>query len=80
MRNAMLRELMALLGIDKTFGLPYQPTYQAPTERSHHETKVTLTCILEDLIKSKPTLGNAPPRSRVLNLHHTYGQFRHLPA
>ena len=55
MRNAIIRELSALLGIDKTCGEPYQPTYQAPTERSHVETQATLTCLLEDLAKGKPT-------------------------
>ena len=54
MKNAIIRELTALLGIDKTYGLPYQPTFQAPTERDHLESKLTLTCILGDLAASRP--------------------------
>lgn len=54
MRNAIIRELTALLGIDKTLGLPYQPTFQAPIERDHLESKLTLTCILGDLAASRP--------------------------
>ena len=55
MRNTIVKELSALLGIDKTYGLPYQPTFQAPTEKDHSESKLTITCILEDSAASRPT-------------------------
>ena len=53
--NALTKELMALLGVDKRVGLPYQPTYQGGVERDHLESKLTLTCILEDLARTYPT-------------------------
>ena len=56
MRNAIIRELCALLGVDKREGLACQPTFQAPTERDHFESRVTLTCIIEDLAACYPTV------------------------
>ena len=54
-RNALVNELMAVLGIDKREGLPYQPIYQGGVERYHLESKLTLTCVLEDLARTYPT-------------------------
>jgi hypothetical protein len=54
-RNVMMTELFAILGIEKREGLPRQPIYQGTVERDHLETKLTLTLVLEDLTRSFPT-------------------------
>ena len=55
MKNAMVREMMAVMGVQKREGLPNQPTFQAQVERDHLESKLTFTCILCDLASSFPT-------------------------
>ena len=53
-RNALIRELCAVLGISKLEGLPRVPIYQAQVERDHLGSKLTLTCILDGLAAAFP--------------------------
>ena len=53
-KNALIRELCAVLGVDKREGLPRQPIYQAQVERDHLDSKLTLTCILDGLAAAVP--------------------------
>ena len=55
MRNAVINEILAVLGVDKREGLPQQPIFQGAVERDHLETKVTLTTVLHDLVRAYPT-------------------------
>jgi len=54
-RNAVINEILAVLGVDKREGLPQQPIFQGAVERDHLETKVTLTSVLHDLVRAYPT-------------------------
>ena len=54
-RNAVINEILAVLGVDKREGLPQQPIFQGAVERDHLETKVTLTTVLHDLVRAYPT-------------------------
>ena len=54
-RNAVINEILAVLGVDKREGLPQQPIFQGAVERDHLETKVTLTTVLHDLVRACPT-------------------------